>query len=414
MVRFRSLFLDGFLILFMVSALISFRFNAYDEVRLVFWFIAGLFILPSVSNRSTIDKIVLIYVLCGLFSIIGLIIHPYPFEFFVQVFMHSYLPIMFYYYGKECQEPTPRFYLFSTYAFALCAIVGFYFLLTNPGWYVDRSLERLNELGFYTEDTLVYAKFGSFLDAYHVSNLGMFALCCCIGLLKSPENNKIKKIISYFLFVIAIVSVFLARQRVSMYISIVFVLYFFLSSTKKNFITPVIILFGVGFFSYYILESINDSTLNEIIFSRFSKEQSSTLVSSRSGTWWNAIMNQRDYIFGHGIGGGGHLAYAEGIQPTVRDGSYFKVLLETGFLSTICLLYLLYYSLKKSFKNKELIIEFLTVLFFSFSMIGANVIEFQYVIIPMWFAIGRVSGYRKEKQTFRTEYRVSNNNKNIH
>ena len=111
-------------------------------------------------------------------------------------------------------------------------------------------------------------------------------------------------------------------------------------------------------------------------------------------------MNQRDYIFGHGLGGGGHLAYAAGIQPTVRDGSYFKVLLETGILSTLCLLYLLFYSLKKSFREKELRIEFLTIFFFSCSMIGANVIEFQYVIIPMWFAIGRISGYKKVNYQF--------------
>ena len=390
----KKLFLDGFLVLFMVSALISFRYSAFDSLRLVFWFIAVALIWPYVKIRTTIDKVVLTYVICGLLSIVGFIIHPYPFEFFVKVFLHSYLPILFYFYGKACYGTYPRFYEYSTYAVAFCALVGFYCLYANPSWYVEGTLERLNRLGFYTENTLVFAKFGSFLDPYHVANLGMFALCCCIGFL-SDNVSKSKRTIFYALFIISFIAVILARQRVGMYIGLVYTFFFLLKSTKKKLIGTIILIAGVGIVFVYILTMIDNSDFNDMLFARFSKEESSSMVSSRSGTWLYAILNQRDFIFGHGVGGGGHLAHSIGIQPAVRDGSYFKVLLETGLLSTLSLIYLLIYSLKKSFKVKALKVEFLTVLFYTFSLVGANVIDFQYVIFPMWFAIGRISAYRK-------------------
>ena len=400
--KYKSLFLDGFLILFMVSALISLRFNAFDRVRLLFWVLAAFFILPHVKIRSTIDKVIAVYVICGLLSIIGFIIQPYPFDFFIEVFLHSYLPILFYFYGKTCTDKYPRFYTFSTYAFVFCALVGFYFLYANPSWYVQSNLERLNQGGFYTEDTMVYAKFSSFLDPYHIANLGMFAICCCIGFL-STQSTKKQQLLFYALFIISLIAVMLARQRVGMYIALVYTLFFLLKSTKSNIFSTILLVAGIGYAFFYTLSIINDSTVTDMIFARFSREESSTMVSARSYTWVNALRNQRDFIFGHGIGGGGHLAAYAKIQPNVCDGSYFKVLLETGILSTCCLLYLLFYSLKKSFKVKELKVEFLTVLFYSCSMIGANVIDFQYVIFPMWFAIGRIAAY-KEAVFRRTHY----------
>ena len=84
------------------------------------------------------------------------------------------------------------------------------------------------------------------------------------------------------------------------------------------------------------------------------------------------------------------MAYAIGIRPAITDGSYFKILLETGIFSLGVFIYLLLHGLHISYKRKGTpSVEHMILFYYMFSFIGANIVDFPYVMIPFWFALGR-------------------------
>ena len=149
-------------------------------------------------------------------------------------------------------------------------------------------------------------------------------------------------------------------------------------------------------FNFY-LSFFGDDVFGQIT-ERLSQHDSASLVSSRSNQWKEAIEGfYMEPLFGLGVGSGGHLAEEVGLKPYVTDGSYFKILLEGGIFSFIPFISVLLLSLTKSFiQRKKYFIEFPLLLFFSLSMIGANVIDMPYIIMFMWYIIGRINRIEKK------------------
>ena len=83
----------------------------------------------------------------------------------------------------------------------------------------------------------------------------------------------------------------------------------------------------------------------------------------------------------------------------VTDGSYFKILLEGGLASFIPFMIIMISSLYRGFRMKEkYYVEFPLLLFFAFSLVGANVIDMPYIIMFMWYIIGRINSNNSRKQ----------------
>ena len=122
------------------------------------------------------------------------------------------------------------------------------------------------------------------------------------------------------------------------------------------------------------------------------------MVSSRSAQWVEAL-NGFTYspIFGLGVGSSGHAALgADPRHPRVTDGSYFKILLEGGILTFIPFMLILGLSLFRAYKHrKQYYVEFPLLFFYSCSLLGANIIDMPYIILFMWYIIGRVNSKNK-------------------
>jgi hypothetical protein len=395
----RPLVSDNFYIFFVILSFLSFRFSFPGVVRSVMWVLLVLVNLPLLfKKKGCIDQLIYVYVFLGLFSILGWFQREYPFEFFLTILFDSYVPIVFYFIGRESSERVPSFYRRSLYAFLFVNLAGFVFLYTMPAWYVERSLEVLNQLGYYTEDTLKYARFASFLDSYHTSNFSVYLLCISIGGYYFMHDKLKDRLVYMFSFIIAVIGILLAQQRVAMFVGLALIPFgmFLMSkySSKNKRATAhlsILILFGL-FIIVALAIRFADYFSIEDVLQRFSGDSRDVMVKSRSGTWLNAIMQQENYIWGHGLGGGGHLAQSIGITPTVRDGSYFVILLETGFFSLLVFLLILISSVLRGYKRvKNNFIDFVILFFCCFSLIGANIIYYPYIIGFMWYAIGRIN-----------------------
>lgn len=395
----RAFISENFYLFFVVFSFLSFRFSFPGTIRTLMWGLLVVVNFPLIlKQKGKIDVLIYLYVFWGILSILGWVQRNYPIEFYTTTLLNSYVPIVFYFIGRESSETVSTFYRRSLLAFLFVNLSGFYFVISTPTWYVEKSLEVLNQLGYYTEDTLKYARFASFLDSYHTSNFSVYLLCISLVGYYIAQDKFWTRILYIISLLVAVIGILLAQQRVAMFVGLALIpLGVFLmnksgiknkkSSVKLTFFISlgiVIILFlSVQFADYFNVEGV---------IGRFSERSRGTMVSSRSDTWINAILQQRNYIWGHGLGGGGHLAYSIGIEPTVRDGSYFVILLETGIFSFITFLIILISSIKRGYRRLTVnIIDFSILLFCCFSLLGANIIYYPYIIGIMWYAIGRIN-----------------------
>lgn len=264
-----------------------------------------------------------------------------------------------------------------------------------PSWYVTKTVEIANLHSSYTEDTIMYARFSSFLDSYHVANYGVFALCFVFGLVKTSDRKGMRLLGALSLGVVFI-AVMLSRQRVAMFIGVALLVYYVLKGVKSK--ATILGILSVVLILVYIIPFFFDDTILSLVFGRFSDESRSSMVSIRTHQWVEAITGVIDPIFGNGIGSGGHIAIEHGLHPAVADGSYFKIWLEGGVYSTVLFLSILLYSLRRAFVDREkYYVEFPLLLFCVCSLVGANIIDMPYIIAPMWYAIGRVNKNKRIK-----------------
>ena len=342
------------------------------------------------------DAMIVAYFVGAFLSLTGMIFRPYPIEFFYKVFVDSYIPVLFYFIGKHSENQIQtRFYNRTLIAILFVYVVGFYYSLTMPSWYVEKTLALANLHTSYTEDTIMYARFGSFLDSYHVANLGVVALCISFGLIKTDDRISIR-LLDYFGLGIVIVAVLLSQQRVAMFIGGAFLIYYVLKSSKNK--TAIFGILSVLLILLFVIPLIIDDAIVSEVLARFSGESRSAMVSSRTHQWIEAIKGVIEPVFGNGIGSGGHIAIEHGWHPAIADGSYFKIWLEGGMYSTFLFLIILIVSLWKAFVNRnKYYVEFPALCFFSCSLLGANIIDMPYIIAPMWYAIGRVNKNDKIK-----------------
>lgn len=389
---------DNSYLLFMIFAFLSFYYNVPGVLRQTLWVLLFILNLKYVRIESQMDKIVMFYFLTSFLTLSGNLVIPYPFGNFIKVFIYSYIPIIFYFIGKYRYSAFTNFLGRSNIGIMFLFILGFYFLLFPTDTYIAKSLEAINLHGHYTEETLGFARFASFMDSYHTANLGVCSLCFSFGFLKylnlpQFKHPKLFKIVAVLFIIVSVIAILLARQRVAMYIGVlIFVYYLFSSGFSKIAIYMLVIPTVIGTI-YYLFDS-SEIILIENITSSFSKERSSTLISSRVDQWIEALDGFfQEPLLGLGIGSSGHVAYTNSPQhPIVTDGSYFKILVEGGIASFIPFILILVFSFLKAWKyRKKYYIEMPLLFFFCCSLLGANVIDMPYIILFMWYIIGRIN-----------------------
>lgn len=389
---------DNSYLFFMIFSFLSFYFNFSGILRQVLWGLLFILNLKYVRIETKMDRIVLCYILSSFLTLSGNIILPYPIGDFIKVLIYSYVPIIFYFIGKYRYSEYTDFMNRSNLGIMFLFILGFYFLLFPTDTYITKSLEVINIYGYYTEESLKFARFASFMDSYHTANLAVCSLCLGFGMLRYSnlsifKNLKFVKLMAIVFIIVSVVSIVLARQRVAMYIgSLIFVYYLFCSGFRKIAILGVVIPM-LGGISYYLISSF-DGLFTDQITQRFSNKDISTLFSSRIEQWLEAFDGfSQAPLFGLGIGSSGHVAYVSNPQhPIVTDGSYFKVLVEGGIVSFLLFMNILINSFLKGYKyRKKYYMEFPLLLFFICSLLGANIIDMPYIIIFMWYVIGRIN-----------------------
>ena len=114
----------------------------------------------------------------------------------------------------------------------------------------------------------------------------------------------------------------------------------------------------------------------------------STAISERTSQWEN-VKYALDYsiLFGKGLGTLSHKAVNVGLEGTIPDGNYFRIIGENGILGASAFFLLLAVALLASYFTKEKGLS-IAICIYVFQAIGNNVFDLYYASFIFWYILG--------------------------
>ncbi len=386
----RNALIDNFYLIVVFTYFTAMLLNTPIGVLRFVWPALIIFNIRAFTTKIAGFKLIIyIYILLNLFSIVNYSTNYLSINVFVLEVITSILPIAFFFIGSNPAYTKQSFYNRALIAIAFLNIVGLYLYIAMPEWYVNWQVNLLFDtipnLSFdsYTE----YGRFASFMTSYYTSNLSVVALIIAMYYI---YDRGAKWYILLYVILLSI-SILLAQHRVSLVFAIIFILLFhvygLIRLKSASFIFLIITIMIVLIFPFFLVGRFGEMVALGV--ERFNNLNS--VFSSRSDTWINAFENQTNFLFGHGLGSGGHRAFFAGNKSAVLDGNYFKIIYENGFFGLIIFFIIIIVTLFKGVKEFKLFkVEITVIIYFLISAIGANVFNISYIAVMFWFCIGRI------------------------
>lgn len=305
--------------------------------------------------------------------------------------------MMFYFIGRNLH--VNKLYFFfekSLLPLAICCVVGIYWFLRPPQWYISQLLldnsENINQYN-YMEFFRLKSIFPS---PYHIAYMCSF--CCIYLLFKIYKEKRIKKLYLFYLAIYPITMLYaMMRAPILLFLFSFFiaVCYYIMYHKRGSILTYSICIVFAVILIFILLVSFVDVTYVEYLISKFNSvtENSDALVDDRINIGFTY-----DLI---GDGAGRHAIYADKYNPltSIKDSEYVKLLVEQGYVGLFLLGGLLVLSLAKCIKYfKYLPFELCIIVFFLITMIGANPLSTadKHCFI-IWLIIGRVSSFKSNR-----------------
>lgn len=343
-------------------------------------------------NSNLFHLVLFSYILYNIYTFTFYFSTGIPKAIFFQEFSNSMLPITFFFIGKSNlpQDKLNSFYKIFSIAGVFCLIVGIYYLLFPSEIYIRYLTKTITNFVYinYLKDM----RLNSFLGS---TDIGTLSSILVILSLFYMVKNKIK--LKYvLLYVFGILCVGLSMQRSAMAVTSVMIILWHIYGVYKGqfnfqFVFVQVFLVIISFLIIFIYEP----HLFDQIITRFGNFSSA--FSERSHSWYIAIKNSSNLFFGTGLGSVGHKAIGFS-KNFIHDGSYFKILLETGIIGFTLFFLIFFLTFYKYFLDSEdKHFEISIIFVFLFQALGSNVLAFQALLPIFWFSVGRIWNYKRKK-----------------
>lgn len=376
-------FLNHFYWLITIVYILSVFFQKLSIVYItcIFLIIIGFFSLLKRNFKIRLN-ISLFYLFFILVSGVLYIVYNLPLELYFKGIAYSALPIIMYFAPKN----NPALLLENTFNAVLFSIIaGAVFYFWAPPFYGEFLVKHnflLNPL---------YIK-SSFQGLYGITAMGTYSSCCFLFFLgKWLQNYSKYDILKAFLALIALLATMRRSAVVSCLILFVIENLIFLKLFKKN--RNIQVFFIFVFLLSVVALSVNlDSSLIPVIERIVNI---SVAISERSGNWYsNLIEIENSFLFGIGLGGGGHAAGESGFLG-VYDNSYLLILRENGIIGLFIFVGLVLFSFFKFIKRKVRgfynFVSLFVVLLFMAQAVGSNVWEFPVSGALFWLCLSTMN-----------------------
>ncbi|MCF8298083.1 MAG: O-antigen ligase family protein [Saprospiraceae bacterium] len=307
-----------------------------------------------------------------------------PFMIYIKELSNVIFPMLFYYIGFSGIVNANKFYKTFVVSFVFATVVGMYLYCFSYGWYF--AFLRRIEPWFNEEYYSMYGRMNSFLGSTAMGSISIIALVMAVC-------DTIKRGFSatnMLIVLLSIVSAVLSYQRSAVCLSIVAVCGLFTFGLIKRriklqyYITIIILAFGLILVAANMRPDYVESLWARVMSTAFA-------VSERKAQWHTALASRNyDWVLGNGLGAGGHKAM-EFIEATVCDGSFVKMLVETGLVGCVLFAIINISTILRGMKCwRFLLMEVCIILVLLLQSIGSNVLAFQVILPIYWFCVGRI------------------------
>ena len=338
--------------------------------------------------------------------VLGILVNNIEHELVWSGIRYQMLLMIFFFIGKYYLFNN-RFMEIGKYIILGNALLGLYLFISAPSWYISWKSENVSfditQGDLYYEMTrLSSISTYPYWVSYSSCILYLYFLESAFMFRKSASKREY--IILTFLLIIMI----LCQQRAPIMFSVMSTILILFSRKQghqtASCIQIIFILILMSFAIVTMFNYIDEDQKSFILEKLNSIIEGDDLVANRTK---NFMLNNEITVLGEGIGKYSHTAIGLN-KKSIADQQYLRIIYETGIAG--CLLYFMVFVniiLRGLKYKKECTFDLLVILFYLFSMFGANSLSMEgYHTAVFWFCCGRLFNdrYIEFKQIKKTTF----------
>ncbi len=351
--------------------------------------LAQMIVRRQISCDHMADWIAVAFFAYQVLSLIWLLAGGYPIGVFINEFVSSTLPMVFYFVGKSIGDGRKTWYRNYLFAMMILGVTGVVMYIAAPQFYCDWAYRwsYISKADAATMRVRMHSVVGSTCLSF-IMVAGMLAGSYFLG--EISKRGKRKNII-FAIVTVALCLLFaiMANQRsglvaaalVLIYVN--YLLFFKLDLIPRKYFLYEIIAIAAIFGAVCIIR------FDFILKFWWRIISLPTAISQRSEQWVAAVNNMYSSWIGNGLGANGHRALGLEDAHVIADGGIVKLYCENGVLGFSLWAYLIVLSLKNGIKDiRNRYVEIAIIVVAILQSIGSNMLAFQICTPIFWFAAG--------------------------
>lgn len=371
--------------------------------------LAELVIRKELKPDSMADWIAVAFFAYQMLSVIWLLRGGFPLSVYINEFVSSCFPMIFYFVGKSAGERSGKWYRNYLYGMMILGVLGVALYITAPQFYCDWAYRwsYISKADAATMRVRMHSVVGSTCLSF-LMVAGMMAGSYFLGehagnaLSQGPTSNgdgrgsKHDIVFAAVTIGACLLFAIMANQRsglvaaalVLVYVN--YLIFFKLDMIPRKFFWYEVIAVAAVFVA---IGTVKFEFLLKFWYRIISLP---TAISQRSEQWVAAVNNMYSSWIGNGLGANGHRAIGIEDAHVIADGGLVKLYCENGVIGFSLFAYLLFLVLSDGIKNiRKNYVEVGIIVVGLLQSIGSNMLAFQICAPIFWFAIGRCSDNSK-------------------
>ncbi len=365
--------------------------------------LAELAIRGELKPGSMADWIAVAFFAYQMLSVIWLLRGGFPLSVYVNEFVSSCFPMIFYCVGRAARDRAGKWYRNYLVAMMILGVLGVVLYVTAPQFYCDWAYNwsYISKADAATMRVRMHSVVGSTCLSF-LMVAGMMAGSYFLGehdysaSSQNEDSDGTRKVCKPdVIFAAATIGACLlfaimANQRsglVAAALVLVYVNYLIFFKLelipRKFFWYEVIAVFAV----FVVIGTVKFEFILKFWYRIISLP---TAISQRSEQWVAAVNNMYSSWIGNGLGANGHRAIGIEDAHVIADGGLVKLYCENGVIGFSLFAYLLFLVLSGGIRNiRRFYVEVGIIAVGLLQSIGSNMLAFQICAPVFWFAIGR-------------------------
>lgn len=365
--------------------------------------LAELAVRKELRPKAMADYIATAFFAYQILSVIWLVRGGFPLSVYINEFVSSCFPMIFYFVGRSAGLRSAKWYRNYLYAMLVLGVLGVAMYVIAPGFYIDWAYRwiYISKADAATMRVRMHSVVGSTCLSF-LMVAGMLAGSYFLGRYDhdgdvpkekidgSQKGGRRDVVFACVTMGACLLFAIMANQRsglvaaalVLVYVN--YLIFFKLDMIPRKYFMYEVIAIAAVFVAVGI---VRFDFLLKFWYRIISLP---TAISQRSEQWVAAVNNMYSSWIGNGLGANGHRAIGIEDAHVIADGGLVKLYCENGVIGFSLFIYLLILVLTDGIKNiRSRYVEVGIIIVGLLQSIGSNMLAFQICAPIFWFAVGR-------------------------